>query len=213
MSSETNAKLQDYKGSLIKQAEQLVREVFPEKIIQLNELLATPMFTFADQNIPVNFDGSSDTDNQLICIPRNTSLCEMIEIVKPIIRKLLEESNFLKMWISFMIPKVEDGGNFGVSIQEDTLAEVENVESEGVVFFEQISDYFLLRANIVAKVTKYPQINDYRRAVVELDEKEYMSLWQTVTEIRNQYSKLHDIIIKNMEKLKKPRSSNPEQFC
>lgn len=43
------------------------------------------------------------------------------------------------MWISFMIPKIEDGNNFGVSIQEDTLAEVQAVESEAAAFFDQIS--------------------------------------------------------------------------
>lgn len=71
----------------------------------------------------------------------------------------------LKMWISFMIPKIEDGNNFGVSIQEDTLAEVQSVESEAAAFFDQISRYFISRAKIVSKVAKYPHIDDYRRAV------------------------------------------------
>lgn len=71
----------------------------------------------------------------------------------------------LKMWISFMIPKIEDGNNFGVSIQEDTLAEVQSVESEAAAFFDQISRYFISRAKILSKVAKYPHIDDYRRAV------------------------------------------------
>lgn len=69
------------------------------------------------------------------------------------------------MWISFMIPKIEDGNNFGVSIQEDTLAEIQSVESEAAAFFDQISRYFISRAKIVSKVAKYPHIDDYRRAV------------------------------------------------
>lgn len=43
------------------------------------------------------------------------------------------------MWISFLIPKIEDGNNFGVSIQEDTLSEIQSVESEAAAFFDQIS--------------------------------------------------------------------------
>lgn len=132
------------------------------------------------------------------------------------------------MWISFMIPKIEDGNNFGVSIQEDTLAEVQSVESEAAAFFDQISRYFISRGKIVfpvyanrckfifyvrtgkllSKVAKYPHIEDYRRAVHELDEKEYLSLWLVMTEIRNRYCSLHDIVIKNLDKIKKPRSSN-----
>lgn len=95
-------------------------------------------------------------------IPCNKPLCDLILVVKPYIRQLLEDSNLvnsysksvlalepiemfkndlfqLKMWISFMIPKIEDGNNFGVSIQEDTLAEVQAVESEAAAFFDQIS--------------------------------------------------------------------------
>ena len=73
-----------------------------------------------------------------------------------------------------MIPKIEDGNNFGVSIQEDTLAEIQSVESEAAAFFDQISRYFVSRAKVVSKVAKYPHIEDYRRAVVELDEKEFL---------------------------------------
>lgn len=140
----------------------------------------------------------------------NAPICDIIKVVKPIIRGLVEDSNLLKMWISFMIPKIEDGNNFGVSIQEDTLAEIQSVESEAAAFFDQISRYFISRAKVVSKVAKYPHIEDYRRAVQEMDEKEFLSLWLVLSEVRNRYCSLHDIVMKNMEKLKKPRSSNSE---
>lgn len=47
-----------------------------------------------------------------------------------------------------MIPKIEDGNNFGVSVQEDTLAEVQSVESEAAAFFDQISRYFISRGEL-----------------------------------------------------------------
>lgn len=246
----TTKQVQDYKDSLIKKAEQLIIQGFPEKIVELNELLATPMFSdrnfnevHQDLNIPTpdpilvnnhadSADDGGDADQpaakrprtdhfvpgtKVMCLPTgsvpcNEPLCEMIKIVKPIIRKLVEDSNLLKMWISFLIPKIEDGNNFGVSVQEDTLAEIQAVESEAAAFFDQISRYFLSRAKVVSKVAKYPHIEDYRRAVVELDEKEYLSLWLVVCEVRNRYSSLHDIVIKNLEKLKKPRSSNADSL-
>ncbi|KAH8304645.1 hypothetical protein KR018_010180 [Drosophila ironensis] len=252
MPNDTVVKVQDYKTTLIQKAEALITKHFPEKIVQLNELLATPMFNernfdevHQDLNIPAyapvlvkkhNSEASATDDGDhppakrarqadvivsgqpvLVglsegTVPCNKPLCDMITVVKPIIRKLVEDSNLLKMWISFMIPKIEDGNNFGVSIQEDTLAEIQTVESEAAAFFDQISRYFLSRAKVVSKVAKYPHIDDYRRAVVELDEKEYLSLWLVVCEVRNRYSSLHDIVIKNMEKLKKPRSSNTESL-
>ncbi|XP_068154791.1 proteasome activator complex subunit 3 [Drosophila tropicalis] len=254
MPTDTIVKVQEYKETLITKAETLITKRFPEKIVQLNELLATPMFNernfsevHQDLNIPVlppvlvnklcseeggDAGGNDNNDHPPTkrarkdvivtgtpvlalptgTVPCNKPLCEMITVVKPIIRKLVEDSNLLKMWISFMIPKIEDGNNFGVSIQEDTLAEIQTVESEAAAFFDQISRYFLSRAKVVSKVAKYPHIDDYRRAVVELDEKEYLSLWLVVCEVRNRYSSLHDIVIKNLEKLKKPRSSNTESL-
>lgn len=142
----------------------------------------------------------------------NIPICDIIKLVKPIIRSLVEDSNLLKMWISYLIPKIEDGNNFGVSIQEDTLAEIQSVESEAAAFFDQISRYFISRAKVVSKVAKYPHIEDYRRAVQELDEKEFLSLWLVLSEVRNRYCSLHDIVIKNIEKLKKPRSSNVDSL-
>lgn len=40
--------VQEYKDGLIKKAETLIMTGFPEKIVQLNEILETPMF--ADRN-------------------------------------------------------------------------------------------------------------------------------------------------------------------
>ena len=52
--------VQEYKDNLIKKAEELILTGFPEKIVQLNELLATPKFAernFSDVyqslNIPI----------------------------------------------------------------------------------------------------------------------------------------------------------------
>lgn len=245
---ETAKKVQDYKDTLIKKAEELIIKGFPEKIVELNDLLATPEFAernftdvYQDLNIPVpdpidlnNTEGekadseepaakrarvdlSSVSGTKVMALPNgrvqcNTPICDLIRVVKPVIRALVEDSNLLKMWISFMIPKIEDGNNFGVSIQEDTLAEIQSVETEAAAFFDQISRYFVSRAKVVSKVAKYPHIDDYRRAVQELDEKEFLSLWLVLSEVRNRYCSLHDIVIKNMEKLKKPRSSNAESL-
>lgn len=115
-------------------------------------------------------DANSVAGTKVLALPSGTvncnePICELIKVVKPVIRGLVEDSNLLKMWISFMIPKIEDGNNFGVSVQEDTLAEIQSVESEAAAFFDQISRYFISRAKIVSKVAKYPHIEDYRRAV------------------------------------------------
>ncbi|XP_035424295.1 proteasome activator complex subunit 3 isoform X1 [Cygnus atratus] len=116
----------------------------------------------------------------------------------------------VKMWVQLLIPRIEDGNNFGVSIQEETVAELRTVESEAASYLDQISRYYITRAKLVSKIAKYPHVEDYRRTVTEIDEKEYISLRLIISELRNQYVTLHDMILKNIEKIKRPRSSNAE---
>lgn len=80
---------------------------------------------------------------------------QLVQTVKPHIKQLVEDANLLKMWISFLIPKIEDGNNFGVSVQEDTLAEIQSVESEAAAFFDQITRYYASRAKVISKVSVY----------------------------------------------------------
>jgi proteasome activator subunit 3 (PA28 gamma) len=62
------------------------------------------------------------------------------------------------MWIVFLIPRIEDGNNFGVSIQEEALNEVRTVEAEAASFYDQMSRYFLSRAELVVKAAKFPHV-------------------------------------------------------
>ncbi|XP_053569284.1 proteasome activator complex subunit 3-like [Bombina bombina] len=140
----------------------------------------------------------------------NAQLMEIIEKVMPEIRLLIEKCNTVKMWVQLLIPRIEDGNNFGVSIQEETVAELRTVESEAASYLDQISRYYITRAKLVSKIAKYPHVEDYRRTVTEIDEKEYISLRLIISELRNQYVTLHDMTLKNIEKIKRLRSSNTE---
>ncbi|XP_071803153.1 proteasome activator complex subunit 3-like [Asterias amurensis] len=142
--------------------------------------------------------------------PCNKHLVEIINILKPNICLMIDHIITLKMWIQLLIPRIEDGNNFGVSIQEDTLAELRQVESESGAYLDQISRYFITRAKLISKVAKYPHVEDYRRSVFETDEKEFLNLRLTCAELRNTYLSVYDLIMKNKEKIKKPRNSNAE---
>lgn len=232
--------LDQFKEKTKKEAEKLVRDTFPQTVLELNKLLESEDFKIdridrihEEVNIPspggVKHNDLSgehttkkrkleDVENDIsgskmtvlptgpVCC--NIRLLEMIDVVKPRIRTLVDNANTIKMWITYMIPRIEDGNNFGVSIQEDTLAEARQVESDAATYLDQISRYFITRGKIVSKIAKYPQIDDYRRTIVELDEKEFISLRLVICELRNHYASLHDIITKNLDKIKKPRSSN-----
>uniref|UniRef100_A0A1I8A5G0 Proteasome activator complex subunit 3 n=1 Tax=Steinernema glaseri TaxID=37863 RepID=A0A1I8A5G0_9BILA len=246
-----NKKLADYKKNLLVQAEKIVLEEFPKRVIQFNELLEDEQFSYEllssylpdlEFNLPrpevpvvaddagppkkrkcVEQNGELITEENGVAgtpiygfvngpVKCNKKLADLTDLVRPLLRNAVEDVNKVKMWILFLIPRIEDGNNFGVSIQEETLSEVRTVESEAASFLDQMSRYFVSRARLVTKVAKYPHVDDYRRAIIDLDEKQFINIRLVLTEMRNHFATLHDMITKNLEKIKTPRSSNHDHM-
>lgn len=141
-------------------------------------------------------------------IPCNKKLLKLIDLLKPEIKDLIETCEKMKTWIQLLIPKIEDGNNFGVSIQEEVLNEVHRIEGDSINYLDGISRYFITRGKVISKVVKYPYLDDYKRAVKEVDEKEYLTLLFSVNDIKSHYLLILDLVSKNYEKIKKPRSQN-----
>lgn len=245
--NEIKTKVDAFRERITSEAEHLVANFFPKKLLELDQFLKEPILNVkelkeihSDINLSVpdpillsDLHDGLDTQNakkrkldecagedkvsgtKVFVMPggmmkSNGKLLDLIERVKPEIRTLIEKCNTVKMWVQLLIPRIEDGNNFGVSIQEETVAELRAVEGEAASYLDQISRYYITRAKLVSKISKYPHVEDYRRTVTEIDEKEYISLKIIVSELRNQYVTLHDMILKNIEKIKRPRSSNSE---
>jgi len=210
-------------------AEELISKDFPSKVAELDERSRSPKWSLdrldeihaqakstalyshkSNEDAPpakrakVSADGDSNKDEIVV----NAPLIEMIDEIKPEISTLMERCATVRIWITLLIPKIEDGNNFGVGVQEDALAELRQVEAECATYLDQISRYFLTRGKMISKVLKYPQISDYKRCVQELDSKQFVSLRFMLSEIRNHHCTLADLINKNIEKIKKPRSQN-----
>ena len=141
-------------------------------------------------------------------INSNAAVMTAMRILKANILEFIEHLTSVKIWIQLNIPRIEDGNNFGVTIQEETLSELSRAEEAAFSTLEAAPKYFLLRAKYLTKMLKYPGVADYRNAVYELDEKEYVNQCMTIKELRNNYSILHDMISKNWDKIRKPRSES-----
>lgn len=242
MNNSSKGKLTDFHEAVRKEAEESVKNFFPDRVFELDKLLKSDVFDKDSigrvqkaVNMPVyKNDAVTDVepgnkkrkvadghDTRVVNhsspslhtkIPCNKYLLQVIELLKPKIQTLMEKCNTVKMWIQLLIPRIEDGNNFGVSIQEETLSEVQRIEGEAATFLDQISRYYITRGKLVSKIIKYPQLDDYRQAVVELDEKEFTSLRLCCCELRNHYLILHDTITKNLDKIKKPRTNNADSL-
>jgi proteasome activator subunit 3 (PA28 gamma) len=66
---------------------------------------------------------------------------------------------------------------------------------------DQFASYYVTRAELITKLLKYPGLEDYRRAVIELDEKMYMKTSMVAADIRSLYLLLFDLLSKNLSTL------------
>ncbi|XP_033103227.1 proteasome activator complex subunit 3-like isoform X3 [Anneissia japonica] len=235
--AEYEEKIEQYRKDLEENAKLIIKNDFPKTIMELNDLLTSDLFDIKNMpnvtvklNLPVpdpvvlNSHESlgkrkrldDDVSGSLVMsfpdgmVPCNEHIMKLINLMKPQIMSLIERCNQIKMWIQLLIPRIEDGNNFGVSIQEDTLSEVRQVEGEAGAYLDQISRYFITRAKLVSKVAKYPHVGDYRQSVKEIDEKEFVNLRLICAELRNSYLGMFDLISKNKEKIIRPRTSNSQ---
>ncbi|KAL2085490.1 hypothetical protein ACEWY4_018810 [Coilia grayii] len=135
----------------------------------------------------------------------NERLEALLKEIKPHIQTLKEKLNTVSMWVQLQIPRIEDGNNFGVAVQEKVFELLTNTRTKIEGFQTQISKYYSERGDAVAKASKQAHVGDYRQLVHELDQYQYCELRIVVLEIRNTYAVLYDIINKNYDKIKKPR--------
>jgi len=196
----------DYTTSVIEGTESLITNIIPEKILFLKKLQDEDFKS--GKNISTISSCNEFHNAGSKGVPCNKRVIQLIDAIKPEFKYVIETCEKIKMWISILIPKIEDGNNFGVSVQEEVLNEVHGVQSDSIKSLDTISRYFITRAKLVSKVVKYPFLDDYRRAVNEVDENQYLKLEYNLNKMKCDYVLILDIISKNYEKIKKPRSSN-----
>uniref|UniRef100_A0A8C5ZHQ7 Proteasome activator complex subunit 1 n=1 Tax=Marmota marmota marmota TaxID=9994 RepID=A0A8C5ZHQ7_MARMA len=210
---EAQAKVDVFREDLCTKTENLLGSYFPKKISELDAFLKEPALNEvnlsnlkAPLDIPVpdpvkdkekeerkkqqekedkdEKKKGEDEDKGPPCGPVNCNekIVVLLQRLKPEIKDVIEQLNLEKVF---------------------ELMTSLHTKLEG--FHTQISKYFSERGDAVTKAAKQPHVGDYRQLVHELDEAEYRDIRLMVMEIRNAYAVLYDIILKNFEKLKKPR--------
>eukprot|EP00762_Andalucia_godoyi_P002329 ANDGO_07504.mRNA.1 Proteasome activator 28 len=142
-------------------------------------------------------------------VPSNPLFVKLVASVRNEIVEAIDMFHTVKLWVQLNVPKIEDGNNFGVSVQEEIINELSRTEESLFAWMDLSCKGFASRGKLVSKCIKYPGVEDYRRSVDALDHKLYMDMRMCGFDLRNNYSALYDLITKNFEKLKKPKSDQP----
>lgn len=144
---------EEFKKKICKEAEFLVKHFFPRKINEFDQLLRLNDFNLA--NIQLVRQSTNESLKNLSAIRKavvesgevshsgkdhkifgaNEYIIRLMEKIKPEVITLLEAVNTLRMWVVLLIPKIEDGNNFGV--------EVNQIAFTALVFLSVFLEFFL----------------------------------------------------------------------
>uniref|UniRef100_A0A3Q4MN97 Proteasome activator complex subunit 2 n=1 Tax=Neolamprologus brichardi TaxID=32507 RepID=A0A3Q4MN97_NEOBR len=130
-------------------------------------------------------------------IKGNEKITLVLERVKPEIVAFRETIITVTCWIQHLIPKIEDGNDFGVAIQEKILERIAAVRTKVDGFQTNINKYFTERGDAVAKASKETHVVIFLR----------LNCLKISFLIINDVflAELYDIISKNLEKVTNPK--------
>ena len=199
---------------LEKQAMHIIFTVIPQKIGKLDAMYKRdPRFSKKASEIkaagplPSNQEGEQDiilvekTKDHKVAVPSNKVIVELCAALKDELLLLGEYMASLSLWIQLNVPRLSDNTSFSQEVQMELLSQVQQAGGVSSDVLEQFATYFLTRAELVSKCLKYPGIEDYRRAIVEMDEKTYMRVAMIASDLRTLYLTLFDIMSKNLTTL------------
>ncbi|XP_075067267.1 proteasome activator complex subunit 2 [Mixophyes fleayi] len=218
-------KVDGFSANLYNQVQSFLSEFVPEKIQSLDNLLKSDLFTVKDLtalhselNIPIpdpptpeSEDSKMETDKEEKKVPKcgflkeNEKLQKIQNIVQPEIRTLREGLALIITWVHHLIPRIEDGNDFGVSVQEKVLERVTALKTKVETSQTSMFKYFTERGDAVAKASKETHVMDYRALVHDKDEGAFVDLRLALIDVRNIYVEIFDIILKNFEKITNPK--------
>ncbi|XP_034427780.1 proteasome activator complex subunit 2 isoform X1 [Hippoglossus hippoglossus] len=223
---EAAGKVEKVQQHLHREAENLFSTVIPKKITQLDALLQDGALNvdasslLAPLDIPIPDPPSAEEEMETDkdeegekkkkapkCgfIKGNEKIMLALDKVKPEIIAFRGIITTVSCWIQHLIPKIEDGNDFGVVIQEKILERIAAVKTKVDGFQTNINKYFSERGDAVAKAAKETHVMDYRSLVHEKDDSIYAEIKVIVLDLRGFYVEIFDIVNKNLDKVTNPK--------
>ena len=138
-------------------------------------------------------------------IPSNPVIVEMGDFLKKEVKEGVQALSAIKLWIQLMVPRIEDGNNFGVEVQEEVSSEVDRCETMCLQLLQNLAKYFRERSKIAENWSAHENIDDFRQAMIERDKLQHFTLRLFLHDLRDNYATLHDLVQKNLEKIVRPK--------
>ena len=146
LAQEPSNEIVQLKEALGPQAQLIVFQQWPQKIIELTALIEE-LQTSAYSTCPPVLDA---IDHYAI----HPQVKQVLDSVKKQVIALVEDLSVLITWVRFNRPKLEAGANFGVSVQHDVLSNLASGRNSAVSVYQSITNYYFTRGRVLRRVQK-----------------------------------------------------------
>lgn len=130
-----------------------VKEV--EAIIKNIETVLKEMTTSYNTNFSVSklSDVQTSYGSSPENIKENKSLITSLVTTRDVINMCVEHINQIRTFILLHVPKMEDGNNFGVTVQLQILKEINDTKDKWLAYLEKLPTYYSTRADAIDKIS------------------------------------------------------------
>ncbi|KAH9965106.1 proteasome activator pa28 REG alpha/beta subunit [Lactifluus volemus] len=215
-----SAKIEDFRKSVDADAEDVIFRIFPSKgTSEAHQIILITTSPFHQSHAagstdvtvyppPISSNSIGEPDKKKrkrehARFPNvfhgNKHLISVHEALKKECEQLVELTDKVKLWINLTMP---NGDNFEV------LSELHRSQESGYNMRDCVRQNHLNRAKICSKIIKYPHLEDYALALEEHDDKQLYIARQNLSDLRNVYAVMTDILHKNISKLRTPKGNN-----
>lgn len=134
-----------------------------------------------------------------------THIIQLWEILDSHLRSIIDLLDLVQTYLILKTPVAEEGNNTGVEIQQQCSRTVVDARRFVVGCENYLKLYHSQRAKLASKCFKYPQLEDYHRALAERDHEECRDCRYLLVRLRLQCLAVVDILHKNFEKVDDPK--------
>mmetsp|Transcript_19827 Transcript_19827/g.35256 ORF Transcript_19827/g.35256 Transcript_19827/m.35256 type:complete len:229 (-) Transcript_19827:42-728(-) len=200
--------LDGMRETLFKDVDEMIATRLPAKIMGLTKVLEESKakrdagdFSWKEEDLRRYAENPDER------VPVNETVRDNIIVLKNEIIDLLNQLEQLRLWVRLCMPRIEDGNNFGVEVQTEVVSMLTQLYSSGLSFLHNLTLFFSKRAKLITNMRKRPNVHEYAVAVRDLDDKQFVNTVQSCCDLRNHYVYIYDKIVKNREKLQRPKGN------
>lgn len=132
-------------------------------------------------------------------------ILQLWDFLESQIRIIIELFDLVQMFLILKTPVAEEGNNTGVEIQQLCARTLVDARRFAIGCENYLKLYHTQRAKLASKCIKYPQLEDYQRALVERDHEECRDCRYLLVRLRMQCVAVIDVLHKNFEKVNDPK--------